>query len=54
VDISCTLDLARFHKKELRMHPTAGHDITLDVPEWCAEQIAQWLKQTGHKLQNRM
>lgn len=28
---------------ELRVHSNAGHDLPLDDPQWCAEQVADWL-----------
>jgi hypothetical protein len=27
----------------LREHPTAGHDLPLDDPDWVIGEIAQWL-----------
>jgi pimeloyl-ACP methyl ester carboxylesterase len=30
----------------LAVHPTAGHDLALDVPEWVVAQISDWLGAT--------
>lgn len=30
---------------EIRCHPSAGHDLTLDASEWATEQILDWLKE---------
>jgi hypothetical protein len=27
----------------LRVHPTAGHDLPLDEPEWTATEVASWI-----------
>jgi pimeloyl-ACP methyl ester carboxylesterase len=42
VDPACSLALARAWGAELRVHPTAGHDLALDDGGWVAEQIAAW------------
>ena len=42
VDPGCSLALARAWGAELRVHPTAGHDLPLDDSGWVAEQIADW------------
>ena len=42
VDPTCSLALAREWGAELRVHPTAGHDLPLDDGGWVAEQIADW------------
>jgi len=41
----CSRAVARLLNSELRLHPTAGHDLPLDDPSWVAEQISQWLHQ---------
>lgn len=45
VDPSCTDALARAFAATQRVHPDAGHDLTLDAPRWCTDQIGQWLAQ---------
>lgn len=39
----CSARLARQWQVPLRSHDTAGHDLTLDEPEWVASQIRDWL-----------
>lgn len=39
---SCSEAIASAWKCELRSHPEAGHDLTLDFPDWAAEAIAGW------------
>ena len=43
-DPTCALRLARHFEAPLVVHPTAGHDIGLDAPQWMARQIANWLR----------
>lgn len=38
----CSHAIARGWGAALREHPTAGHDLPLDAPEWTAGQIAGW------------
>jgi pimeloyl-ACP methyl ester carboxylesterase len=42
VDASCSRALARRYAAPLVEHPTAGHDLSTDEPEWLADQIARW------------
>jgi pimeloyl-ACP methyl ester carboxylesterase len=42
VDASCSRALARRYAAPLVEHPTAGHDLSTDEPEWLAGQIARW------------
>lgn len=44
VDPSCSEDLAEHWQLPLRTHPSAGHDLPLDAPEWVLEQIEDFLK----------
>lgn len=43
VDSRCSATLARLWQVPLRVHQTAGHDLTLDEPEWVAQQIQEWV-----------
>ena len=43
VDSRCSQELARRWRAEIAIHPTAGHDLTLDDPAWVADQIDRWL-----------
>lgn len=45
VSPSCSYRIARDAGKELRLHPDAGHDLTLDDPIWSAGQIYHWLNE---------
>lgn len=42
VSPSCSQRLASDWQLPLRMHPTAGHDLTLDDPHWAVQQITNW------------
>lgn len=39
VDPKCSQKIAEYLQAELIVHPTAGHDIPLDDPEWLAKQL---------------
>ena len=43
VDPRCSAQLARRWRADAAMHPSAGHDLTLDDGLWVAEQIGRWL-----------
>jgi pimeloyl-ACP methyl ester carboxylesterase len=43
VDPSCPKRLADYLKADLATHPKAGHDLSVDAPEWMAEEVAKWL-----------
>jgi len=43
VSPKCSARLAAFLEAELFIHPTAGHDLTADDPNWVATRIEQWL-----------
>jgi pimeloyl-ACP methyl ester carboxylesterase len=47
VDASCSRALARRYVAPLVEHPTAGHDLSTDEPEWLADQIARWRSGLG-------
>ena len=46
VDCACSLALARRWNAALALHPSAGHDLTLDAGEWVASEIAAWIRRT--------
>lgn len=48
VDPACSRQIAAAFGAELAVHVSAGHDLTLDDPSWCAEQIALWLANSSH------
>lgn len=43
VDAKCSENLARRWKVPIAVHPTAGHDLTLDDGPWAAAQVARWI-----------
>jgi pimeloyl-ACP methyl ester carboxylesterase len=45
VDPSCSEELARRWRVPVRMHASAGHDLTLDDPDWVVDQIRGWVAQ---------
>jgi len=44
VDPRCSSQLAAHWGAELRIHPTAGHDLPLDDGAWVAQQVSRWLE----------
>lgn len=45
VNSTCSHQLAEHFGAELRMHPSAGHDIALDDPEWLIEHLVHFTHQ---------
>ncbi|ACR13726.1 alpha/beta hydrolase family protein [Teredinibacter turnerae T7901] len=43
VDARCSGELAHYLNWPLEVHPSAGHDVPIDNPEWLADVVAQWL-----------
>jgi pimeloyl-ACP methyl ester carboxylesterase len=43
----CTDDIARVWCQEPRRHPTAGHDLPLDDPDWVIQRVKEWQQQVG-------
>jgi len=46
VDPECSEKIARRIGARLATHGLAGHDLPLDDPEWCLEEMRRWLKET--------
>ncbi len=42
-DPSCPERLSAHYGAPLRRHPTGGHDLSIDAPEWIAEQVRDWV-----------
>jgi pimeloyl-ACP methyl ester carboxylesterase len=42
VDVRCSMALAKNWGVALRLHPTAGHDLTLDDGPWVAAEVRRW------------
>ena len=51
VSVRCSLAVARQWGCELRLHPTAGHDLTLDDAPWVIDELTRWLQRAS--LQGR-
>jgi pimeloyl-ACP methyl ester carboxylesterase len=45
----CSQRLAEHYQAPHRIHPEAGHDITLDDPEWVTSEIDRWLPKLAGK-----
>ncbi|WP_114969591.1 alpha/beta fold hydrolase [Rhodoferax ferrireducens] len=43
VSVECSKTLARHWQCDLRLHPSAGHDLPLDDGPWVAAQVRVWL-----------
>jgi len=43
VDPRCSEVIARTWKTAVHAHPTAGHDLPLEDPEWCCRAVKEWL-----------
>ena len=43
VHFECSMTIASCWKCSLALHPSAGHDIALDDPDWVIERIQRWL-----------
>lgn len=44
VNAKCSLKLCECWHCDIRIHPTAGHDLPLDDGEWVAQQVKDWLE----------
>lgn len=42
VDPRCSRALAAAWRTALAVHPTAGHDLPLDAPEWVVQTVGDW------------
>ena len=42
VSYECSKQIAGKYNAEIKIHPTAGHDIAVDDANWVVEQIANW------------
>lgn len=43
VSCACSKVIARHWLCDLRLHPSAGHDLPLDAGAWVAQQVAHWV-----------
>lgn len=53
VSPGCTDALARVWQLEPLRHPTAGHDLPLDEPEWTIEVTREWLRGLAREARSR-
>ena len=42
VDVRCSKAIAEKYGAQIKFHPSAGHDLTLDDPDWAVEQIVEF------------
>ncbi len=42
VSYQCSRTLSAKWSCDLNLHPSAGHDLTLDDPDWVIQQVKQW------------
>jgi pimeloyl-ACP methyl ester carboxylesterase len=42
VDPRCSQELARRWRLPIALHPWAGHDLSLDDPQWFVAWVADW------------
>ena len=45
-DPGCHKRIAEYFHAPLRVHPEAGHDLSLDAPDWVSDEIATWCAST--------
>ena len=43
VAMQCSLDIAKRFDWQISIHPSAGHDLPLDDPDWVVDQLLKWL-----------
>jgi pimeloyl-ACP methyl ester carboxylesterase len=53
VSPSCSQAIARHWQVPLLVHPEAGHDLTLDAPDWVVEQLKLFSAQPGVEEKSR-
>jgi pimeloyl-ACP methyl ester carboxylesterase len=53
VSVQCAKDLAAYWDTALELHPTAGHDLTLDAGPWVAQAVQRWQKKCPGYQRNR-
>lgn len=46
VSPECSHLIHKQWQTDFAKHPTAGHDITIDDPQWVLEQVEAWVKRT--------
>lgn len=51
VSFECSMTIASSWKCSLALHPSAGHDIPLDDPDWVIERVQRWLSERSKRAQ---
>lgn len=54
VSSECTKRIAQMWTLKPHVHPTAGHDLPLEAPEWICQEVENWLRQTDHNKAERL
>lgn len=52
VDVRCSKLMAERLNAQIKFHPTAGHDLPLDDPDWCVERIVEFQRRDKEGAQN--
>ena len=52
VHVDCSPAIAAYWKCPLAVHPSAGHDLPLDDPDWVIEQVRHWLGEPSGRARN--
>lgn len=48
VNYQCSVRLAELYDAQIKIHPTAGHDIPLDDPDWVLEKLKEFTSLKDH------
>ena len=51
VNVECSMAIASSWKCALALHPSAGHDLPLDDPDWVIERVQRWLIERSKRAQ---
>lgn len=49
VSSACSASIAWHWQCDMRVHPSAGHDLPLDDGPWVIEQVQHWLARSGQR-----
>lgn len=52
VDSACSKQIAQMWNLKHETHPIAGHDLTLEDPQWVLDKVENWLKEWKAKHQD--
>ena len=48
VSVHCSEAIQQHYQLPIQQHPWAGHDLTLDDPQWVIQQLQQWTAHVTH------